>query len=238
MFSFFLWTPNPDNLLRCFTRLFAFQPLVWRKKNKRGKTEHKLSDAWTYEYLSVNASRWPWITQTECPGRVPHLRGDLYDHEMISRQDGFREIDPFVFGLTPPRWCMIAAIICVRIWFVSSSSDNTSVRICFLGLYFLQESCTDVCADWLRCIHAVTTFQGSTPFFVLGDARRARTFSPWPWCVRTTSADEPNVTCRVSGMTPSMGSSIITSLMGLECSQSFMTAFFMARDPRAETRSL
>lgn len=111
-------------------------PCVEEEKQE-GKTEHKLSDAWTYEYLSVNASRWPWITQTECPGRVPHLRGDLYDHEMISRQDGFREIDPFVFGLTPPRWCMIAAIICVRIWFVSSSSDNTSVRICFLGLYFL-----------------------------------------------------------------------------------------------------
>lgn len=35
-----------------------FQPLVWTKKKQEGKTEHKLSDAWTYEYLSVNASRW------------------------------------------------------------------------------------------------------------------------------------------------------------------------------------
>lgn len=94
-------------------------PCVEEEKQE-GKTEHKLSDAWTYEYLSVNASRWPWITQTECPGRVPHLLGDLYDHEMISRQDGFREIDPFVFGLTPPGWCMIAVIICVKTWFVSS----------------------------------------------------------------------------------------------------------------------
>lgn len=78
--------------LRCFPRMFAFPAPCVEEEKQEGKTEHKLSDAWTYEYLSVNASRWtsrPRITQTECPGRVPYLLGDLYDHEMISRQDGF-----------------------------------------------------------------------------------------------------------------------------------------------------
>lgn len=109
--------------LRCFAHMFAFPAPCVEEEKQEGETEHKLSDAWTCEYLSVNASRWtsrPQITQTECPGRVPYLLGDLYDHEMISRQDGFREIDPFVFGLTALRWCMIAVIICVKIWFVSS----------------------------------------------------------------------------------------------------------------------
>lgn len=94
--------------------MFAFPAPCVEEEKQEGKTEHKLSDAWTYEYLSVNASHWtsrPRITQTECPGRVPYLLGDLYDHEMISRQDGFGEIDPFVFGLTALRRCMIAVII-------------------------------------------------------------------------------------------------------------------------------
>lgn len=109
--------------LRCFPCMFAFPAPCVEEEKQEEKTEHKLSDAWTYEYLSVNASRWtsrPRITQTECPGRVPYLLGDLYDHEMISRQDGFEEIDPFVFGLTALRRCMIAAIICVKTRFVSS----------------------------------------------------------------------------------------------------------------------
>lgn len=62
--------------------------------------------------------------------------------------------------------------------------------------------------------------------------------SPWPCYVRITSADEPNVTCWVSGITRWTGSSIITSLMGLECSQSLMTAGFLAPDLRAEMRRL
>lgn len=228
------------NLLRSSVCVFAFPAPCVEEEKQDGKIEHKLSDAWTYEYLSVNASRWtfrPWITQTKCPGRVPYLLGDLYDHEIISQQDGFGEMDPFVFGLTPLRWSMIAVIICVRTRFVSS--DNIPAWICF-QLWLPCQLCTDACSVLLHYIHTERTLQGSVCVFLVRNAqqRRARTISPWPWRVRITSADEPNVTCWVSGITRWTGSSIITSLMGLECSQSFMTAGFLAPDLRAEMRRL
>lgn len=160
---------------RCFARMFAFSAPCVEEEKQEGKTEHKLSDAWTYEYLSVNASRWtsrPRITQMECPRRVPYLLGDLYDHEMISRQDGFGEIDPFVFGLTALRRCMIALITCVKTRFVSSQSDNISVWICFLQLYLLQESCMDVGVDLLHCTDVEIPLQGSMPAFLLNKARK------------------------------------------------------------------
>lgn len=90
--------------------------------------------------------------------------------------------------------------------------------------------------DWLTL---EILLQRAMRGFLLRKARQqARTVSVWPWHVRTTSADEPNVTCWVSGITGRMGSSIITSLMGLECSQSFMTLCFIALDLRTAMRRL
>lgn len=60
-----------------------------------------------------------------------------------------------------------------------------------------------VCVAPPHYIHAGITFQGSARFF--SRQREARAFGAWPWRVRATFADEPNVTRRVSGITPWMG---------------------------------
>lgn len=91
---------------------------------------------------------------------------------------------------------------------------------------------------WICCIALMQKYHFRDPWLPFPTRKQAGTISVWPWHVRTTSADEPNVTCRVSGITRGMGSSIITSLMGLECSQSFMTVCFMALDLRAAMRRL
>lgn len=189
-----------------------------------------------------------------CDGLCGNVRGNSKEDSIQRKVFYLTKIQLLLQGqdidfLFPDVWCVgdtsclcFMLFICYSVWQQLMYQNTVSVKFCFLDNFMWSEN-NYVWLEWLKAkVCGMCVIQWYS-FFCLkyvcaytavllksqqvNKHHQDHIFTMWPWFVGTIFADKPDMTLSVLGYSMNE-SSIITSLMGLEWGQSFMTLCFIA----------